>query len=52
MSPFAGILVLAALFAVFGWLERGRKHRSCSSCTLDARDQACSTCPLYEVDHD
>ncbi len=52
MSPLAGILAFAALFAVFGLVEREGKRRSCGSCTLDARDNACSTCPLYEAEHD
>lgn len=54
MNPLSGILVLAALFAVYGLVERrfGGTRRSCGSCTLDARDNACSTCPLYEAEHD
>ncbi len=52
MSPLAGILAFAALFAVFGFAERHRTRRSCGSCQLDARDNACSTCPLYEAKHD
>ncbi len=52
MNPLAGILVLAALFTVFGLLERRATHRSCGSCSLDARDNACSTCPLYEAEHE
>jgi hypothetical protein len=54
MNPLSGMLVLAGLFVLYGLVERrfGRAHRSCGSCTLDARDNACSTCPLYEVEHD
>jgi hypothetical protein len=55
MNPLSGILVLAGLFVLYGLVERrlGRARRSCGSCTLDARDpNACSTCPLYEAEHD
>jgi hypothetical protein len=54
MNPLAGIVVLAALFALYGVVERHfGQRRSCGSCTLDARDQnACSTCPIYEAKHD
>jgi hypothetical protein len=55
MSPVAGIVALAGLFALFGVVERyfGRPRRSCGSCTLDARDpNSCSTCPIYEAKHD
>jgi hypothetical protein len=52
MNALAGILVLAGLFAIFGWAERHRTRRSCGSCSLSKADETCSTCRLYEVDHD
>ncbi len=52
MNAVAGIVVLAGLFAIFGWAERHRTRRSCGSCSLPAKDDGCSTCPLYEDTHD
>ncbi len=52
MSPFVAILVLAGLFAAFGWLQRGLEHRSCHGCTPEFRGESCSTCPLHEARYD
>jgi hypothetical protein len=52
MNALAGIVVLAGLFVIFGWAERHRTRRSCGSCSVANADETCSTCPLYEVDHD
>jgi hypothetical protein len=52
MNAVAGIVALAGLFMLFGWAERHRTHRSCHSCSADARDESCAACPLSEVDHD
>lgn len=49
MSPIAAILVVAALFALFGLV---RRERRCDACTPEARRAACTTCPLREVRHD
>ncbi len=50
MSPIAAILVVAALFALFGLVRRERERR-CDACTPEARRAACTTCPLRQVDH-
>ena len=52
MSPFLAILVVAGLFAAFGWLQRGQEHRQCHGCTSAFRGDSCSSCPLHEVGHD
>lgn len=52
MTPLAGILGFAALFALFGWLGRRGAGLGCRSCAPEARTDSCARCPLAEVDHD